>query len=52
MVRPFRASVVRKEYVFNPGRLVPQGGTAIERRFAAQSVETPSAEKLSKDLLV
>ena len=49
MIRPFRASVVQKEYGFNPGRLA---WAVIERRFAAQSIETPSAEKLSKDLLV
>jgi hypothetical protein len=30
----------KENHAFNPGRLVPQGGTVIDRRFAAQNVET------------
>ncbi len=44
MVRAFRASRGKNYRVFNPGRLVPQGGTVIERRFEAQNAETPGAD--------
>ncbi len=46
MVRPFRARLQKKYHAFNPGRLVPQGGTVIDRRFAAQKLEGPDSAVL------